>query len=250
MANFILEHLRVPEACRLDKPVYKKFFQESSQLNATDKKALKDDVRKIRWMYALKPETIGIPPYQDEERTYGEVVALLIELNSPARYKRVAAFVNKTIPYPLLIVFAHEDRAALAVAEKRTNQADKTKWVVEDEWATGWLDPQRLTDVHNAFLDDLDIAGWPSLHYYAFYEGGKSRLIALNAAEQTGTYRRDAETDPQARGEILRQIDQLAQKRAELQNLHKKETQTGRQIELLGQIKRIADEIARLKTNI
>ena len=52
-----LEMLGVPSSCELNKPIFKKMFSEATDgkkaiLDAADKKALKDDVEKIR--HALK----------------------------------------------------------------------------------------------------------------------------------------------------------------------------------------------------
>jgi hypothetical protein len=38
------EQLDIPEACFLNKRVFKKLFEENGTLDTTDKKALKDDV--------------------------------------------------------------------------------------------------------------------------------------------------------------------------------------------------------------
>jgi hypothetical protein len=87
-----LSSLSIPEACLLDKPVYKKMFLDHAELDQTDKKALSEDVGRIRWQYTLKPDTINIAPFQDSEREYLEIAILSVELSSPARLNRIAAF--------------------------------------------------------------------------------------------------------------------------------------------------------------
>lgn len=71
-----LDTLGVPDSCLLNKSLYKKMFQEHAALDARDKKALKDGVEKVRWLYILKPSTINIAPYRDELRDYGELAIL------------------------------------------------------------------------------------------------------------------------------------------------------------------------------
>ena len=85
MIDIFLNQLSIPKSCELNKPVYKKYFLENRILDATDKKALKEDVSKIRWLYTLKPSTINISPYSDDERDYPEVAILHVELLSPGR---------------------------------------------------------------------------------------------------------------------------------------------------------------------
>ena len=65
MIQDFLDSLGVPQKCFLNKTLFKKLFLESGMLDITDKKALKDDIDKIRWLYTLKPSTINIEPFKD-----------------------------------------------------------------------------------------------------------------------------------------------------------------------------------------
>ena len=100
-----LQHLEIPKACELKKPVFKKLFLDNGVLDATDKKCLKDDVNRVRWLYTLKPSTINIASYNDSVREYPEVAVLQVELDSPNRIGRIAHFINRSIPYPLVPAF-------------------------------------------------------------------------------------------------------------------------------------------------
>ena len=66
----LVESLGIPEACKLDKPVFKKMLLDTEALDGADKTALKDDVEKIRWLYTLKPSTINVAPYSDGDKEY------------------------------------------------------------------------------------------------------------------------------------------------------------------------------------
>src|SRR5690606_17227321 len=83
--------------------LYKKMFQEHADLDAKDKKALKDDVDKIRWLYTLKPTTINIAPYSDDLRDYGELAFLQVELSNTKNAERIGHLINRAIPYPVVI---------------------------------------------------------------------------------------------------------------------------------------------------
>jgi hypothetical protein len=60
MTQILLNAMAIPAACELNKPVFKKMFLENGDLDATDKKALSNDIERIRWLYTLKPNTINI----------------------------------------------------------------------------------------------------------------------------------------------------------------------------------------------
>lgn len=238
-----LNLLGIPNASRVDRVVFKKLFYESGALDAADKKALKDDVSKIRWLYSLKPETCPIAPYITDERDYGEVAIISVELTEPKRVRRVAQLMHKAIPYPLLVWFCYDNELALSVADKRNSQADKDKWVLEDHWLSPWLGADLSPEVEAAFWDDSRLNVLPSSHYEAFYKGWKVRVLALLCAEHTRHYQREGK-DPDQRIETLKTLERQEQQRAELKNQLKKEKQMGRQVALNTQLRELDGQIA------
>lgn len=155
-----LKALGFPKASRVDRAVFKKMVLESGTLDAIDKKALKDDVGRIRWLYSLKPQTCGITAYTTDERDYGEVAVLSVELADTKRAKRVAHLLHKAIPYPLLVWLIDNNRVALSVADKRNSQADQSKWVLEDHWLGPWLSlpPPRHPETTNRHVERSEIS--------------------------------------------------------------------------------------------
>ncbi|MEC9290885.1 MAG: DUF4391 domain-containing protein [Pseudomonadota bacterium] len=250
MVQTFLNVLGIPEKCYLNKTLFKKLFQENADLDITDKKALKDDIDKIRWLYTLKPSTVNIEPFKDAEREYDEVAILQIDLTNATRMKRISSFVHKAIPYPIIIIFTHGDDIALSVADKRINQADKTKWVVEEGWLTEWFNPSKPNKVQQQFMAGLSLKNLSFVNFYAFYTDVKNLVISLNAAEQTGSYNVTKGSDAQSRIEKLRELEKLEQEKSELQNKLKKEKQMGRQVDLTTHIKKIADQINGLKQEL
>ena len=229
--------------------VFKKSFEENLQLSVTDKKALKDDVQDIRWLYTLKPATINIPRYIDEQRDYPEIAILLVLLVSSVRYKRIAAFMQRAIPYPLILLFAYEESIALTLADKRINQADKKKLVVETSFETEWISLRNPNAVQRQFLEDISIKNLSFLHFYALYQDFCARIVALNCANYSGQYvvQLGEEATPQNRVQRLREVQKLEQTQAELRNRLKKETQLARQVALNSEIHHIAMQVKQIK---
>lgn len=252
MIEAFLKRLDIPDSCALNKRVFKKLFEENVRLDVTDKKALKEDVQDIRWLYTLKPTTINIPRYVDEQRDYPEVAILLVTLATTTRFKRIADFMQRAIPYPLVLFFAHESSLALCLADKRINQADKEKLVVETSFETAWIDLNSPTTIQRQFLDDLSIRKLSFLHFYTLYQGLCARVVALNCASHSGHYVVPMEegTNLQDRVSLLRELQKLEQTQAELRNRLKKETQIGRQIALNAEIHQIAVLMEQLKQNL
>jgi hypothetical protein len=250
MIQNFLDSLGIPQKCFLNKTLFKKLFLENGMLDLTDKKALKDDIDKIRWLYTLKSSTINIEPFKDEIYEYDEVAILQIDLNQATRVKRIASFVNKGIPYPLILIFTHGDMIALNVADKRINQADKAKWVVEAGWITNWFNPNAPTENEQNFITDIVIKNLSFLNFYAFYSDVKNCVIALNSAQRSGTYNITTQEQTDTRLKSLKRIDELEQEMAELRVSLNKETQFNKKLKLNVAVKERQDVIAQLEQEL
>lgn len=258
-----LEALGVPDSCLLNKPLYKKMFQEHAALDARDKKALKDDVEKIRWLYTLKPSTINIAPHRDELRDYGELAVLHIELTDTKQAERIGHFINRAIPYPLVIFFTHQigeegadynHELALCLADKRINKADKEKWVIEDLQLSPWTPLQpplanEPTGVNQRFLRSMNISELPSANFWQLYQGLNSRLVARQCAEVTDAYRLTSDAEASQQHEYLRQYQQIElaikQLRAQI-----KKAEFSQQVTLNTQIKQQEQRLKQLAEHL
>ena len=245
-----LQALEIPASCKLNKPVYKKMFLDNGVLDATDKKCLKDDIEKIRWLYTLKPGTINIAPYHDEHYEYPEVAILHIELSSHKRFKRIAHFINRSIPYPLVLLFTCniEGEACLltSLADKRNNQADKEKWVIEESIQSPWIVLANQNEVETRFINSLQINQLSFKNFLEFYKTVTERVIAINCAIHTGRFsisRYSHTSKNPDRLVRLKEIENLETEKSEIKNKLKKEKQMAKQITLNTEIKKINDMI-------
>lgn len=206
----LLEGLNVPNSCVLNKSLFKKMFQEHADLDAKDKKALKVDVDKIRWLYTLKPSTINIGPFSDDLRDYGELAFLHVELTNTKSAERIGYLINRAIPYPLVIFFVHagnrgtedtgdsgsnvlekqhgNEQLAICMADKRINKADQAKWVIEDFQLSTWLSLSNVTEIAKVFFYSLNFTSLPHSNFWHFYQAIMCRVQALQCAEVSGRF--------------------------------------------------------------
>lgn len=252
-----LTHLSIPKSCELNKPVFKKMFLDSGVLNAADKACLKEDVDKIRWLYTLKPSTINIAAYADDQREYSEIAVLLVELSSPKRIKRIAQFMQRSIPYPLVLIFTcniegHKN-LAISLADKRINQADKEKWVVEGSIQTDWISLEEASESDYKFLNSLTANSFSFSNFLDFYKCFVDRVIAINCASHSGEFYLEDGVETRSSDErlcLLQEIENLGIEKSEISNRLKKIKQMGRQVELNTKIKQINDKLEQLKNRI
>lgn len=250
MTTNSLAFLEIPEQCWLDKPVFKKLFLDHGELDATEKKALSEDVGRIRWRYTLKPETINIAPYSDGDREYTEVAILVVELVETNRLNRLVGLIHRAIPYPLIIAFEHDGKLALSTAEKRINQADKSKLVIETRWLTGWIAPMNPNPTEKTFLESVGLSRLPSTNFYALYQAFVAQVIAVIAAERTGTFAPATVAVARNHAETLQEINALEREIAELRAKLKKESQMSGKISLNSEIKKLKDAIVFLEQKL
>lgn len=249
MVETFYEKLAIPETCYLGKRIYKKLFYENASLNAMDKKAFSNDIADIQWQYTLKPETINIARFQDDQREYDEIAVIQVNLKEGKRAKRIAEVIQRAIPYPVLLVLVSGNRIVLNVAHKRLNLADKGKMTVEKFVDTGWIDMESVTDSQKRFMDSCELRSMSFNNFYELYSDIVERIIALNCAELSGSYSLEP-GKAISREKALEEIGQLQLKQAELRAGMKKETQFNHQFGLNVEMKKIEQNINSLKKEI
>ena len=185
--------LALPESARLGARIYKKQLLEQDGLTAADRKLVTEEVESLEWRYALKPASMAIVAYADDEREYHEIALIHVQMRQPKQAARVAEIVQRCIQYPVILVLACADEAGesvyLSLADKRINRADASRLTVEQRQDSGWLLLAGLSPVQQAFVDSLCATGFSHVHFYAFYQDMMRRLTALQAAELTGVFR-------------------------------------------------------------
>ena len=232
--------LGYPPACKIDRVVFKKMFNDAGDLSKADKTLLIDSVDKVTWAYNLRRDNTMISPYQDDVRKYEEVQVMQVLLRQTKGVRRLAEIIMRAIPYPMMLLFEHHGRLAVALAHQRNSLADSTKNTLEDLWISDFLssddelftrlrhDRQRFTHFFDYYSDMVDtlcraLAGYAGAP--AEVTGEQARQILHGMAGLDG---------------------QIASLRIEL----KKETRFNRKMELNIQIKHLESKRQLLLTAI
>lgn len=244
MTDALYSAMSFPDSCQLGKRVFKKLFIENGSLTAADKRAFTDDIDTIVWEYTLKPSTLPVNRYEDDEREYHEVAVIQVNLKTDKRTRRICEVVHRTIPYPIFLVIAFPPRVAISVAQKRFSRAEHGAIVAEDIRLTQWIDSDDPDPIHRQFIESLALPTLPQTDFLALYSGMVDRVAALEAARLTGEYRLGM-SPQQAKQRIDRLADcrGIEQEIAELRAALKKETHFNRQVELNTRIKALKSQL-------
>ncbi|MBU2649215.1 DUF4391 domain-containing protein [bacterium] len=244
MIETLYRKMAIPDTCHLGKRVYKKLFHENAKLGVTDKKAFREDIDVITWQYTLKPSTIPIQAYEDNQHEYHEVAILQVNLKTLNRTSRIAEIIHRAIPYPLIVVFSYGTTCALSMAYKRFSQAEKGAIVAEDFIITDWIDLSAPMQIDQAFLNSLKVSNLPHTHFFAFYSALLDRIVSLDCARLTGDYRLESSaTKCQVRRDRLADCHELKIQIAGHKATIKKETQFNRKLELNMKIKELESQL-------
>ena len=202
LADALYRNMALPEAAFLGTRITKKMLNDSASLNgialsAQEKKLISDVIQSIEWRYTLKPDTVNIAAWVTDQLDYAEVALLHVRLKPQptasdnqqhTSFTKLATLLHKLIPYPLLVVAEQGEALALSLADKRINQADKTKCVVEHVYHTPWFTPHHISAEQQAFLLDFSLRNAANLNYYALYQDLIAMLIALQTSTISGRY--------------------------------------------------------------
>lgn len=255
LSSLIISALGLPAGCRVDQRVPKKLLVENGAPTSGDKRLINDAVEEVQWLAALKPNTVGVAEYRDDEREYLEVAVLCItarhapqgngagNTGKQPNIARLAELVHRAVPYPVLLLLAAPQGLFLSLAHKRWAQNEAGKVVLEGDAITVELVPDLTTE--HLFVQALNLTRQPQANLLTVYQGWMDCLIAWQAAKVTGNFAMtDTPARAAARREALRTIQHLELESARLRALAAKETQMAKLVDLNLALKRIGTELA------
>lgn len=257
----LLAALALPVACRVDQRVPKKMLIENAAPTAVDKRLLNDAIEDIQWIAALKPGSVGVAEYRDEQRAYREVAVLSVSTAGasgpgagidgpladnaaikPFNAARLAELVHRAVPYPVLLLLATPQGLFLSGAHKRWAQNEATKVVLDGEVITVQVDSD-LTPAH-PFMQSIALARQPQANLMTLYHGWLDCFTAVQAARYTKHFKlMDDPVRCAARRMALRECQRLEHEAARLRVQVSKEKQMAKQVELNLALKRIQAEM-------
>lgn len=234
----LIAALELPTSSRVDQRIPKKLLVENGAPTAADKRNINEGIEEIQWVASLKPSTIGVPEYRDEEREYLEIAVLGVTLRQNAKVARLAELIHRAIPYPVLLLLHDGNGAALSLAHIRWAQNEAGKVVLDGEPVAAPLNAS--LDIFPAFLQALSITRQPRTNLKVLYHGWLDTLAAYQAAQITGVFAH-SKTDVQAaaRHASLLACRELEQQIATLRTAAAKEKQLARQVALNLEIKQL-----------
>jgi len=93
-----------------------------------------DQVDQIIWRYKLAPETINL----SATKAVSEIQVFGISLRTPELDEDILLAIDKAIAFPIIFELTRDGKRKAIAAYKRPSEADSTKWVVSEYFASDW----------------------------------------------------------------------------------------------------------------
>ena len=95
--------LDLPHEAIIARRVPKTLLIQNGAFAAGDQRRIRESVHELMWHAALKPATVGVAEYRDDNRDYLEIAVLTLTLRPGARSGRLVELIHRSVPYPVLL---------------------------------------------------------------------------------------------------------------------------------------------------
>lgn len=219
-----------PANAHYGKKVTKEKIYQFASPTAAVKQKFVQQIERIVWQYKLAPETINIPATKHLAEIQVFDIWLKNANTSIALDEALLKTIDKAISMPLYYRVFSNDQVKFCMAYKRPSEADASQWVVENYFASPWLNIAHAEKI----AQPLPLA----LNMRDLYEQLLRSLI--NDTARPGEQLAEQLARISQRRNLLKLLDSLT---AQLV----REKQFNRQIETNRQINALKDQLALLQ---
>lgn len=239
MAEKFYESMNLYADCKVDSTIYKKAFYDNADITKADKDILKDDVEKIILKYSLKEENINVSPYKDEEIEYDEIEIIQVNILNEVKYKKICELIQKSIPYPLILVVKSDNKILINTAYKRINKNDEEKNTIEQFIYTDWIDLDNINKNQMEFLQSINMKNLSFANMYKLYCSFVDKINILNASKLSGDFNSLKNKDIEVINKLNDEVNHIDDEINKLRMLIKKESQFNRKMDMNMKIKKL-----------
>ena len=151
---------KFPQQAKVDRLIPKNKFYEQGKANTKIEQLFVDQVENIRWAYKLASSTIHLQDQEDLK----EIQIFRVKSRVEDLDVSILSFIDKLILTPIIFEVIYQDKVKVVATYKRLNQADKTKAVIGQYYASEWLEDHdrvelplylKLADLYEHFIAQI-----------------------------------------------------------------------------------------------
>ncbi|KXO85185.1 hypothetical protein AYK86_05815 [Acinetobacter venetianus] len=149
-----------PQQAKVDRIIPKNKFYEQGKANGKIEQLFVNQVESIRWVYKLAASTIHLEDQDDLK----EIQIFQVRSRVENLDISILSFIDKLILTPIIFEVVYRDKVKVVATYKRLNQADKSKAVIGQYYASEWLEDHsrvelplylKLADLYEYFIEQL-----------------------------------------------------------------------------------------------
>lgn len=151
---------KFPQQAKVDRLIPKNKFYEQGKANSKIEQLFVNQVENIRWAYKLASSTIHLQDQEDLK----EIQIFRVKSRVEDLDVSILSFIDKLILTPIIFEVVYQDKVKVVATYKRLNQADKTKAVIGQYYASEWLEDHdrielplylKLADLYEHFITQI-----------------------------------------------------------------------------------------------
>jgi hypothetical protein len=238
----VIAALDLPGNARIDRRVPKTLLAERAAATASDKRAITNDIESLVWTAAIKPGTVGIPAFRDEDRAYEEIEVMFLTLREATRRERLTELVHRAIPYPVLLIADARTQTSVTTVHIRWSQAEAEKTVLAGGVVSAVWERSDTTSPPAAFRPALSLSALTPASLLTLYQGWMDVIVSFQAWRVMGAFKLPhSPAQAEARRRALATLAQLDAEAARLRSEAGRTTQMARKADINVALKRLRE---------
>lgn len=249
----IIDILKLPEKSLLQRRLTKVFFTKNFQLKAAEKKLLNNVITSMQWLASLKPATCNVATSVTNEYSFEEIQIFTVQLSDvdfEKYYKTVAEFIQRYVPYQILLILESDNQLAYSVADKRINQSEKTKRTIDSFYHTPAINTLYQRDIELALDEALQFRQLQKENLATLYQSYINAIVQYQSACITGSYVARDHKRTEADIAVLKEIENIEIEITSLKSQLKKESQFNRKMEKNVELQKKKNHMEELKAKL
>ena len=223
---------KFPQQAKVDRLIPKNKFYEQGKANTKIEQLFVDQVENIRWAYKLASSTIHLQDQEDLK----EIQIFRVKSRVEDLDVSILSFIDKLILTPIIFEVVYQDKVKVIATYKRLNQADKTKAVIGQYYASEWLEDHDRIELP-LYLKLADL-----------YEHFIAQILPITSSEDSGDD--DESVSIELKLQKAQQLENLQKQLDKLKSKLRTEKQFNRKVELNNQIRLLGAQLDKLRNNM
>ena len=220
---------KFPPQAKVDRLIPKNKFYEQGKANSKIEQLFVNQVENIRWAYKLASSTIHLQDQEDLK----EIQIFRVKSRVEDLDVSILSFIDKLILTPIIFEVVYQDKVKVVATYKRLNQADKTKAVIGQYYASEWLEDHDRIELP-LYLKLADL-----------YEHFIAQILPITSSEDSGND--DELVSIELKLQRAQQLESLQKQLDKLKSKLRNERQFNRKVELNKKVSELESQLAQVR---